>query len=85
MKRRENLRRFGGFNGCNHHAVDLTHGGFRVNTKIRKQSARRKRQILRRLDKDDNRGGARPIMTASNIHDEFANRGPLKRHWPELP
>jgi hypothetical protein len=45
-----------------------------VNTKIRKQIERRKRRIERRLDKNDNRGCDRPIMTASNIHYELADR-----------
>ena len=45
-----------------------------MNTKIRKQIERRKRQIARRLDKNDNRGCDRPIMTASNIHYEIADR-----------
>jgi hypothetical protein len=45
-----------------------------VNIKIRKQIARRKRRIAQRLDKNDNRGCDRPIMTASNIHYEIADR-----------
>ena len=45
-----------------------------MNTKIRKQIERRKRRIARRLDKNDNRGCDRPIMTASNIHYEIADR-----------
>jgi hypothetical protein len=45
-----------------------------VNTKIRKQIERRKQRIARRLDKSDNRGCDRPIMTASNIHYEIADR-----------
>ncbi len=45
-----------------------------MNTKIRKQIERRKRRITRRLDKNDNRGCDRPIMTASNIHYELAER-----------
>ena len=45
-----------------------------MNTKIRKQIARRKRQIARRLDKNDNRGCERPMMTAANIHYEIADR-----------
>jgi len=45
-----------------------------VNTKIRKQIERRKRRIARRLDKNDNRGCARPMMTASNIQYEIASR-----------
>jgi hypothetical protein len=45
-----------------------------VNTKIRQQIERRKRRIARRLDKNDNRGCDRPIMTASNIHYEIGDR-----------
>jgi len=45
-----------------------------VNTKIRQQIERRKRRIARRLDKNDNRGCDRPIMAASNIHYEIAER-----------
>ena len=45
-----------------------------MNTKIRQQIERRKRRIARRLDKNDNRGCDRPIMTASNIHYEIADR-----------
>jgi hypothetical protein len=48
--------------------------GFRVNARIRKQIERRKRRIARRLDKNDNRGCSRPMMTASNIHYEIAER-----------
>ena len=45
-----------------------------MNAKIRKQIERRKQRIARRLDKNDNRGCSRPIMTASNIHYEIADR-----------
>jgi hypothetical protein len=48
--------------------------GFRVNPKIRKQIEQRKRRIRRRLDKNDNRGCDRPMMTAANIHYEIADR-----------
>jgi hypothetical protein len=48
--------------------------GFRVNPKIRNQIERRKRRIARRLDKKDNRGCDRPMMTASNIHYQLAER-----------
>src|SRR5271163_2107484 len=57
-----------------HYHITPAHGGFRVNTKIRNQIAQRKRRIARRLDKEDNRGCDRPIMTASNIHYEIADR-----------
>ena len=45
-----------------------------MNKKIRKQLSRRKRQLERRLDKNDNRGSERPMFTASNIHYEIADR-----------
>jgi hypothetical protein len=45
-----------------------------VNSKIRNQIEQRKRRIARRLDKNDNRGCDRPIMTAANIHYEIADR-----------
>ena len=45
-----------------------------MNTKVQKQLARRKGRIGRRLDKNDNRGCERPMMTASNIHYEVAER-----------
>jgi len=45
-----------------------------VNPKIRKQIERRKARIARRLDKNDNRGCERPMMTAANIHYEIAER-----------
>jgi hypothetical protein len=51
-----------------------------VNTKIRKQIERRKRRIAQRLDKNDNRGCDRPIMTASNIHYEIADRTRATAH-----
>jgi hypothetical protein len=74
MKKLENLRRFVGFNECETNSVEPTHGGFRVNAKIRQQIERRKRRVLRRLDKNDNRGCAQPMMTATNIHYEIADR-----------
>ena len=45
-----------------------------MNPRIRQQIERRKRRIERRLDKHDNRGCDRPMMTASNIHYEIADR-----------
>jgi hypothetical protein len=45
-----------------------------VSPKIRKKMEQRKRRIARRLDKQDNRGCDQPIMTASNIHYEIADR-----------
>jgi hypothetical protein len=45
-----------------------------VNAKIRRQLSQRKRRIERRLDKGDNRGCDRPMLRASNIHYELADR-----------
>jgi Transposase DDE domain group 1 len=45
-----------------------------VKARIRHQIERGKRRIARRLDKHDNRGCLRPMMTASNIHYEIAER-----------
>jgi hypothetical protein len=45
-----------------------------VHTRIRKQIERRKRRIAWRLDKNDNRGCHRPMMTAANVHYEIADR-----------
>jgi hypothetical protein len=51
-----------------------------VNASIRKQIDRRKRRIARRLDKNDNRGCDQPIMTASNVHYEIADRTRATAH-----
>ena len=51
-----------------------------MSTKIRNQIDRRKRRVLRRLDKNDNRGCERPILTASNIHYEIADRTRATAH-----
>lgn len=45
-----------------------------MNAKIQRQLGRRKRRIERRLDKADNRGCSRPILTAANIHYEVSDR-----------
>jgi Transposase DDE domain group 1 len=45
-----------------------------VKTIIRKRLANSKRRIQRRLDKTDLRGCSQPMMTASNIHYEIAER-----------
>ena len=49
--------------------------GFRVNAKVRKKLARRKRRIQQRLDKSDLRGCSKPMFTASNIQYEICERG----------
>ena len=45
-----------------------------MNAKIRQRLARCKRRIERRLDKHNTRGCDRPVMTASNIRYEMADR-----------
>jgi Transposase DDE domain group 1 len=49
--------------------------GFRVNARVRKKLARRKRRIEKRLDKSDLRGCSKPMFTASNILYEIGDRG----------
>ena len=51
-----------------------------MNAKIRQQIERRKRRVLRRLDRSDNRGCARPMLTAANIHYEIADRSRATVH-----
>jgi hypothetical protein len=51
-----------------------------VSPRIRKQIERRKWRIAQRLDKNDNRGNDRPVMTASNIHYEIADRTRATAH-----
>jgi len=48
--------------------------GFRVNAKIRRKLAEGKRRIERRLDRNDISGCERPMITASNIDYEIADR-----------
>jgi len=45
-----------------------------VNDVIRKKLAQSKRRIEQRLDKNDNTGCERPMITASNIHYDIADR-----------
>src|SRR5436305_14528079 len=47
---------------------------FRVKSIIRRKLANSKRRIERRLDRSDLRGCSQPMMTASNIHSEIAER-----------
>jgi hypothetical protein len=49
------------------------HGGFRVNAKIRRQLAARKRRIERRLNKTKLPREC-PVLSASNIHYEIADK-----------
>jgi hypothetical protein len=51
-----------------------------VNTKIRRQIEQCKRRIAQRLDRTKNRGCDRPIMTASNIHYQIADRARATVH-----
>jgi hypothetical protein len=51
-----------------------------VKRSIAKRLRQAKRRIERRLDKTDNRGCGRPMMTASNIHYEIANRTRATAH-----
>lgn len=48
--------------------------GFRVNAKIRKKLTQGKRRLERRLNKNDNTGREQPMITASDIHYEIADR-----------
>ena len=45
-----------------------------MHTKIRKKLAQSKRRIERRLDKNDNTGCERPMIAATNMHYEIADR-----------
>lgn len=47
---------------------------------ISKRLRQAKRRIEKRLDKNDNRGCGRPMMTASNIHYELAGRARATAH-----
>jgi len=51
-----------------------------VKHSIAKRLRHAKRRIARRLDKSDNRGCDRPMMTASNIHYELAERTRATAH-----
>jgi hypothetical protein len=48
--------------------------GFRVNASIRRLLNNSKRRIQRRLDRNDLRGCAKPMLTASNIHYEVGDK-----------
>ena len=51
-----------------------TRKGFRVNTKLRRQLAARKRQIERRLDKTKFPKQSGPVLAGGNLHYEMAER-----------
>ena len=83
MKKQKNSKTFGIFERIRDKVRTPpipTHGGFRVKSKIRKRMERRKRRIAARLDRNDNRGCDRPIMTASNIDYEIADRTQATAH-----
>ena len=46
-----------------------------MNAKVRQKLARRKRRIQKRLEKDNLRGCAKPMLTATNIQYEIGERG----------
>jgi hypothetical protein len=48
--------------------------GLRVNARIRKKLARRKKRIQKRLDKNNLRGCSRPMFAARNIQYEIGER-----------
>ena len=57
------------------HLTQNLHGGFRVNTSsIFDRVRRRKRRLQDRLDRNNFPEGDRPVMLASNIHYELADR-----------
>jgi hypothetical protein len=73
VKKLENLRRFRGFIGVLKDPNPQITEGFRVKASIRRRLAARKRRIARRLDKT-NMGSAGPVLSASSIHYEIADR-----------
>src|SRR5512137_1347446 len=56
-----------------HKSIHRVTEGFRVNAKIRRQLKARKQRIQKRLDKTK-LGSACPVLSASNIHYELADR-----------
>jgi hypothetical protein len=74
MKKLEILRRFRSLGRSTTSPPTTSTEEFRVKAIIRRKLANSKRRIGRRLDKSDLRGCSRPMMTASNIHYEIAER-----------
>ncbi|HVT99219.1 MAG TPA: IS1380 family transposase [Acidobacteriaceae bacterium] len=74
MKKLEIPRRFWGFMEYQPFSITPGDEGFQVNKNLRQKLASSKRRIQRRLDPTDLRGCAKPILTASNIHYEIAER-----------
>ena len=54
--------------------INTSSEGFRVNTKIRRQLAARKKRLDRRIDKHNNEGCERPMLRPGNIQYELAER-----------
>jgi len=67
-------RRFWGLMEYQRFSTTPGYEGFQVRKSIRQKLANSKRRIQRRLDKTNLRGCSKPIMTASNIHYEIAER-----------
>src|SRR5258708_5152807 len=57
------------------HSSPWSRKGVRVNARIRKKLARRKKRIQKRLDKSNLHGCSKPMFTASNIQYEIGERG----------
>jgi len=72
-KKLENSPCFPGFYGVEVNPVTQVTEGFRVNAKIRRQLAARKRRIEKRIDRS-NFGSECPVFSASNIDYEIADR-----------
>src|SRR3954471_23718626 len=73
MRKLENLLALANNRGTSP-LFDPPPGGFRVNATIRRQLAARKRRIARRIENQPGVERHQPMMTASNIHYEIADR-----------
>ena len=74
MEKLEILRDFAAYYRCNRTVARRIQKEFRVNASINQKWANGKRRIERRLDKSDLRGCAQPMLTASHIHYDIADR-----------
>jgi len=74
MKKLENSRRAVGLNGELTTPFTQHKEGFRVNANLRRRWGQCKRRIERRLDKANLAGCERPMLAASNIRYELADR-----------
>ena len=70
----KNPSAFLGFHGVATVSTTPANEGFQVRKSIRQKLANSKRRIQRRLDKTNLRGCSKPILTASNLHYEIAER-----------